>query len=155
MKSSSSNYWRLPPRIKVYEALGAIADGRVRRISSEDYSVVSSDWTRHYHVVVRPDNLHIESNDNGSKYKGYLGYPAISVLMFRGVLPFDAQVAEELKGIPWKRLNERFGRYDLTEKWVLEHVVDPDVVKTFVDKVMEVLHSKRFYRIGGVQQTLF
>ena len=155
MKSSSGSAWKLPPRIKVYEALGSIADGRVRQVSESDYSVVSSDGTRQYHVVVRPDNLHIESDDNGSKYRGYLGYPAIAVLMLRGVLPYDPKVAEELRGIPWRQLNERFGRYDLTEKWVLEHVGNPNSVKTFVDKVMEVLRSKRFYRIGGVQQTLF
>ncbi len=155
MRSSSDSVWRLPPRIKVYEALGAIADGRVRQISEGDYSVVSSDGTRYYHVIVRPDNRHVESDDNGSRYKGYLGYPAISVLMLRGALPYDPNIAKELKGIPWKRLNERFGRYDLTEKWVLDHVTHPNSVKSFVDTVMEVLRSVHFYRLGGVQQTLF
>ncbi|NPA76705.1 MAG: hypothetical protein GXN93_03035 [Candidatus Diapherotrites archaeon] len=157
MKSSSSSGkpWKLPPRIKVYEAMGAIADGRVRRISDTDFSVLSSDGSRSYHVVVRLDENRIASDDNGSRYKGYLGYPAIAVLMLLGVLPFDKRISKELAGIPWRQLNERFGRYDLTERWVLERVSDPEAVKNFVDNVLNALRERRFYPICGVQQTLF
>ncbi len=155
MKSSCAEVWRVPPRIKVYEALGAIADGRVVRINGEEFSVRSSDGSRVYHVVVREDHRRITSDDNGSVYRGYLGYPAIAVLMLLGELPFDPDIAQALAGIPWRDLNSRFGRYDLTERWVLDHVPNPQVVKRFVDKVMDALKRRRFCRIGSVQRTLF
>jgi hypothetical protein len=153
MTSTSADVWKLPPRIKIYEALGSIADGRVHLLSDSEAVVVSSDGTRRYHVRWK-DNA-IVSDDNGSKYKGYLGYPAIAVLMLRGILPYDESVAQQLKGIPWKELNERFGRYDKTERYVLEHVRDPERVKAFVERVYNELKRLRPHRLRGVQSTLF
>ncbi|WP_243666379.1 hypothetical protein [Vulcanisaeta sp. JCM 16159] len=42
----SSTYLRMPPRIKVLEALGALADGRVEVINDKEAVVKSSDGTR-------------------------------------------------------------------------------------------------------------
>ncbi len=100
--------WRRPPRIKIYEALGAIADGRVR-LTKRGALVWSSSRRKRYHVTFDEISLAISSNDNGSYFKGYLGYPAIAVLMRRGVLPFDDRLAELLRGIQWKTMNERRG----------------------------------------------
>ena len=151
--STSRDFWKVPPRIKVYEALGSIADGRVHMLSDSEAVVISSDGSRRY--TVRVSGEAVSSDDNGSVYRGYLGYPALAVLMLKGVLPFDESVASQLKDIPWRELNERFGRYDLVERYVLERVPDPDAVKRFVDKVYRILKSKRFRRLRGVQTTLF
>jgi len=43
---------RLPPRIKVLEALGAVVDGRVRPVGEGRCEVVSSEGDRVYDVVV-------------------------------------------------------------------------------------------------------
>ncbi len=48
----SSTYLRMPPRIKVLEALGALADGRVEVINDKEALVKSSDGTRTYKVYV-------------------------------------------------------------------------------------------------------
>ena len=100
----------MPPPIKVYEAVGAIGDGRVR--STDDaqnaWEVVSSDGTKKYRVEISADGREISSNDNASYWQGYLGYPAIAVLMARGKLHASAEATRMLAGIPWKELNRRF-----------------------------------------------
>ncbi len=102
--------WQMPPPIKVYEAVGAIGDGRVRSIDDAQnaWEVVSSDGTKKYRVEISADGREISSNDNASYWQGYLGYPAIAVLMARGKLHASAETTRMLAGIPWKELNRRF-----------------------------------------------
>jgi hypothetical protein len=104
--------WAMPPPIKVYEAIGAIGDERVRAADSSAppsaWEVVSSDGSKTYRVEISADAREISSNDNASYWQGYLGYPAISVLMARGTLRASAEATRALAGIPWKELNRRF-----------------------------------------------
>ena len=102
--------WQMPPPIKVYEAVGAIGDGRVRAIDDAQnaWEVVSSDGAKKYRVEISADGREISSNDNASYWQGYLGYPAIAVLMARGKLHASAETTRMLAGIPWKELNRRF-----------------------------------------------
>jgi hypothetical protein len=102
----------MPPPIKVYEAIGAIGDGRVRAVDDNDapraWDVGSSDGAKTYRVELSADGREINSNDNASYWQGYLGYPAIAVLMTRGTLSASAAATRALAGIPWKELNRRF-----------------------------------------------
>ena len=100
----------MPPPIKVYEAIGAIGDGRVRPIDDthREWEVGSSDGAKKYCVEVSADGRGISSNDNASYWQGYLGYPAIAVLIARGALHTSAEATRLLAGIPWKELNHRF-----------------------------------------------
>ena len=102
----------MPPPIKVYEALGAIGDGRVRAMDNDDapgvWDVVSSEGAKTYRVELSADGREISSNDNASYWQGYLGYPAIAVLIARGTLHASAEATRALAGIPWKELNRRF-----------------------------------------------
>ena len=104
--------WGMPPPIKVYEAIGAIGDRRVRAIDNSDppnvWEVVSSDGAKKYRVEISADGREISSNDNASYWQGYLGYPAIAVLIARGTLHATAEATRMLAGIPWKELNRRF-----------------------------------------------
>jgi hypothetical protein len=104
--------WEMPPPIKIYEALGAIGDGRVRAVDSSAppsaWEVVSSDRSKTYRVEISADAREIGSNDNASYWQGYLGYPAIAVLIARGMLSASAEATRALAGIPWKELNRRF-----------------------------------------------
>ena len=109
-------YLRLPPRIKVLEALGAIADGRVSVVGEGRCEVMSSEGDKTYTVVVGGGYAY--SDDNGTIHRGYVGYPIIACLMAEGKLPVDKELAEKLRGIPWKRLNERYKRYEE----VLRHI---------------------------------
>ena len=96
----------MPPLIKVYEALGAVADGRVRLADDHRALVTSSDGSKTYEVEFA--GRAIAANDNASYWQGYLGYPAIAVMIARGLLRPDATAMAALRGIPWKELNSRF-----------------------------------------------
>jgi len=63
---------------------------------------------RTYRVEISADGREISSNDNASYWQGYLGYPAIAVLLARGTLRASAEPTRALAGIPWKELNRRF-----------------------------------------------
>ena len=76
----------MPPIIKAYEALGAIGDGRVRIEDERRATVTSSDGSKTYEVEMSADGREIASNDNASYWQGYVGYPAIAVLIARGFI---------------------------------------------------------------------
>lgn len=103
--------WSMPPPIKIYEAIGAIGDGRVRAVDNDlarsAWEVGSSDGAKTYRVEVSADGREISSNDNASYWQGYLGYPAIAVLMARGTVHASVEATRALAGIPWKELNRR------------------------------------------------
>lgn len=95
--------WKPSPVIKIYEALGAIADGRVE-LDGDTARVASSDKAKTYDVRHDPAAGSITANDNGSYWQGYLGYPGIAYLMERGVLAYDSGLTAGLAGVPWKEL---------------------------------------------------
>ncbi|AGM07854.1 hypothetical protein DMC61_05775 [Amycolatopsis sp. WAC 04169] len=119
--------WKPSPVIKIYEALGAVADGRVE-IDGDTARVTSSDKAKTYDVRHDPAAGSITANDNGSYWQGYLGYPGIAYLMERGVLAYDDGLTAGLAGVPWKELATRYRndwakvekhvREDLSEKGV-------------------------------------
>jgi hypothetical protein len=112
--------WKVPPKAKIYEALTAVADGRVKLRGGETAEVLSSDGTKTYIVEWSSDLGGITSNDNGSYWQRYIGYPIIAVLMALGKLDFDETVAQALSGINWKQMNRRFRNdYDKAVESVL------------------------------------
>ncbi|AEM39473.1 hypothetical protein Pyrfu_1616 [Pyrolobus fumarii 1A] len=144
---------RLPPRIKVLEALGAIADGRVECVNDKCVfaRVASSEGDRVYRVYVDVEKGVAYSDDNGTRLRGYVGYPLIAVLMLQGVLPFDERLSEALKGVPWRRLNEKYKRYaiveDVVKRIASERGVKPEEIERFLHRVMEKLRSLRLKRL--------
>ena len=150
---------RLPPRIKVLEALGSIADGRINVLDNEA-EVISSTGERKYRVIVYDDGR-VYSTDNGTIYRGYIGYPIIALLMIKGKLPYDERIAKALSGIPWKRLNETYRKYVIVEQIVLkkaeEKGVPRQVIMDFVNIVMKKLQSMKLVFDEDLikQKTLF
>ena len=138
-------YLRRPPKIKVLEAAGAIADGRIQQVSEEWFKVRSSEGDRVYSVYVNLDSNEACSTDNGTKYRGYVGYPIISVLMIKGMLPYREDVAKALAGIDWKALNEKFKKYAIVEEEVKriasERGVPEDIIEEFKNEVYARLKS--------------
>jgi hypothetical protein len=117
----ASEPWKMPPIAKVYEAIGALGDGRVTITDSTRASVKSSDGSKLYEVEISGDGREISSNDSASYWQGYLGYPAIAVMLARGLYGPRADVVKALSGIPWKELNTRFrNNYDRTIAEVLQ-----------------------------------
>ena len=52
MRQRLGERWKMPPLIKIYEALGAIADGRVQLEGEEHATVLSSDRSKTYDVEI-------------------------------------------------------------------------------------------------------
>jgi hypothetical protein len=145
---------RCPPSIKVLEAAGAIADGRVKIEESSKgvvvASVTSSEGDKKYRVVVRKvlDGYAVYSDDNGTRFRKYVGYPILSLLMLLGVLPRDENVEESLKGIPWKRLNETYKKYSLVEEVIFSKIKNKvlvDRIKEYENEVMNQLKRISIY----------
>jgi hypothetical protein len=133
---------RLPPRIKVLEALGAVVDGRVRLVGEGRCEVVSSEGDRVYDVVV--EGGFVYSNDNGTLYRGYVGYPILACLMAEGRLPIDAEFGEKLRGVTWRRLNEQYKRYEEVLKRIYaERGIERERAEAYIDAVLRRLAAMR------------
>jgi hypothetical protein len=112
--------WDMPPLAKVYEALSAVADGRVAILSETSAGVLSSERDKTYSVKWSAEGRAITSNDNATRWQGYIGYPIIAVLLQTGRIPFDRAAADALAGVPWHALNNQFKRdYDAAVESVL------------------------------------
>ena len=73
-------YRDTPPTMKIYEALGAVADKRLE-ITGNTAKVYSSSKGKFYTVTYDSATNAIMSNDNACYFVGYLGYPAIAYLL--------------------------------------------------------------------------
>lgn len=146
--------WKLPPRIKIYEALGSVADGRVTIVhGNKRGSVKSSGGNKEYIVIYDPAANAIMTNDNATYWQGYLGYPAIAFLMLIGVVDYDVEVAKALRGIAWKDVNTKF-KYDFakTEAYVLESAektgCDGEKIVKEVDRILNVIEKLNLEKLG-------
>ena len=101
---------KMPPVEKAYEAYSAIADGRVEMHADEGYAFVdSSDGAKTYEVAWEDDVY--SSNDNGTYWQGYAGYPVLAILILQGRLPeLGGEALADLAGVPWKQLNDAHKR---------------------------------------------
>jgi len=132
--------WKMPPIAKIYEALGAIADGRVK-VDGNKAEVTSSKHDKVYLITYDRVLNGIASNDNASYWQGYLGYPAIAVLLDIGVVEVGPEVIDLFKEIPWKDLNTQFkGDYDKTMDLVLDQIKEKHGQDT-VDKVKDEVEA--------------
>lgn len=134
---TSARILRTPPRIKVLEALSSIADGRIERVSEKRWRVISSDGSRIYDVCVNLEKNVAYSDDNGTVYRGYIGYPIVAALMLLGIVPYNGRVAEAVKGIPWRKLNEEYKNYKAVEEVVKKIAEDRGVSAETIDAVVE------------------
>lgn len=132
---------KIPPKIKVLEALGAIADQRIHKLGEGKYEVISSEGDRKYTVIISKNK--VSSDDNGTKFRNYIGYPIISALILEGKLPYDERIANALKGIPWRKLNEQEKKYALVEEIIKREVEKKGIkweeVEEVRNKILESL----------------
>jgi hypothetical protein len=136
---------KIPPRIKVLEALGSIADRRIIVLDEKRAKVISSEKNREYFVYLDLEKNVAFSNDNGTILKGYIGYPIIAFLMIKKVLPFDKKIADALSQIPWKKLNEKYKNYSIVEKIVKDIAkkrgIEINLLEKFVEEVMKKISN--------------
>ena len=144
MAEKTPQFWKMPPLIKVYEALGAIADSRVQIQDERHAAVVSSEGDKNYAVEIA--DRAISSNDNASYWQGYLGYPAIAVMITRGLLAADRDTINALGRIPWKELNRRFRNdYARTivevDQKLTANGIDPATIKGECEAILAALRA--------------
>ena len=143
---------RMPPRIKALEAASAVAAGRVERLGDGCFRVVSSDGSRVYRVYVDPRAGVAYSDDNGTRLRGYIGYPIIAALMALGVVPYDEAVGETLRGVPWRRWNEELRKYSLVLERVYRVAEEKGVprrrLEEYIERVLAALRGLRLRRLG-------
>lgn len=143
--------WEHPPIIKIYEALGAVADGRVE-VSGNEAKIYSSSGNKFYAVTYDPDIESIMANDNGSFWKGYLGYPAIAFLMKIGVLPYEEEIGVLLKDIKWKDINQQFKNdFDKTLDFILssKSLTEKEALNHFAMKVDAHIRELNLSMLGA------
>jgi hypothetical protein len=135
--------WKMPPVAKVYEALSALADGRVQITAPGRAEVVSSAGDKTYTVTWSEDGRRIGSDDNASVWQGYTGYPIIAVLLATGRIPHNPAVAGLLAGVPWHDLNERFKRdYDAAVESVLQGIEDRGGDRAAIVRQVEAIYRQ-------------
>ncbi len=131
---------KLPPIEKIHEAYSAIAD---HRVTMQDGSALvgSSDGTKEY-TVTWEENVYT-SNDNGSFWQGYAGYPMIAVLMLQDKLPLDKAIAGYFRGINWRALNAKYkAKYSKAVAEVMESLQVQNIdCKTINIEVNHVYNS--------------
>ncbi len=151
--------WNMPPVIKIYEAMGAVGDNRISikqqvlsikdkkqihdlrfKIQESDENkmhmsdcitafVDSSSHDKKYVVMWDPGNKAIMANDNGSYWQGYVGYPAIALLIKIGVIKVDDKYCQALAGIKWKQINAKYRNdYEKTLLEVKEEVEEKEEI---------------------------
>ncbi len=129
--------WKKPPRIKIYEALGSVADKRIE-ILGNTAKVYSSSGNKFYEVSFDGERNAIMANDNGSYWHGYLGYPAIAFLFKVGLLELKPDIANLLAGIKWKDLNQKFKNdFDKTLEYIGESfdAAEKNIILSYVEEI--------------------
>ena len=103
-------YRKLPPKIKIYEALGSIADNRVEInwLFANEAKCYSSSLNKYYIIKYNSDEKSIITNDNGSYWQWYIWYPAIAFLMKQWIITYNKNFSEALKWIARKDINQNF-----------------------------------------------
>lgn len=148
---SNSAVWKPAHVSKVYEALTAIADGRVE-VSENRAKVYSSSRGKHYDVTYDFEHDAIGSNDNTAYFTGALSYPMLAYFMLTGRISYNESVAQLLKGIPWKDINQRHKNdYDAAISEVLNELqkngVETDKITTEVTRIYETVLQLQIGRL--------
>ena len=99
--------WKLPPKIKVIEALAAVADNRVVNddLLKNEWKCfsVSTPW-KTYTILYDEKNNTISSNDSWSVNQSFLWYPAIAFLLKIWKIKFDESILEMVENIDWIKI---------------------------------------------------
>ncbi len=132
-----------PPRVKVLEAVGAVAGERVRVLGEAQAEVRASEGDRVYRVFLDVSKGVADSDDNGTKYRNYIGYPILAFMMVKGLLPYDEEIGRALKDVKWRSINELFKNYRLVERYIKEELkrsgIPYEKVDSYVASVMSAL----------------
>lgn len=142
--------WKNPKPVKIYEAIGAVADGRVEVIGNTA-KVFSSSRNKFYEINYNPESSEIMSNDNSSYWTGTLGYPAVAFLISIKVLSYSDQIGNILKGVAWKDINQKYNNnFEKALEFILSSKTDNErkELAELVSKVDKEIKSLKLSMLG-------
>lgn len=141
--------WKLPPTLSILEALSAVAGDKVHILSSKTAEVDGFGLSERFSVNWVSEKNQILSNDQGSSYGGYLGFPSIAFLMIFGILPYDIYLAKKLEKTPWAELKTKYEDKEVVVATALQHWSDFDKerIKKFTDWILKMLESLELKKI--------
>ena len=93
---------KLPPKVKIVEALSAISDNRIvidDLLWNEWKCFSISDSWKIYRIIYDEKENVISSNDNWSVEQWFLWYPSIAFLLKKWKIKYDKSILEMLKDI--------------------------------------------------------
>ena len=98
---------KLPPKVKIIEALCAVADERVtiEDLLSKEWKCISSStpW-KVYKIIYNEKENQIYSNDSWSTNQWFLWYPAIAFLLKIWKLKYDGSILKMIKNTNWIKI---------------------------------------------------
>ncbi|HEY6736194.1 MAG TPA: hypothetical protein VI322_00605 [Candidatus Saccharimonadia bacterium] len=154
---ATGELWKLAPIIKVYEALGALGDGRYE-LGDNTARVFSSRGNKAYDVRYDSARNAIMANDNGSYWQGYLGYPGIVLLLALDKVPYDPRLPQVLKGFAWQDINQQFKNdFAKTQQYVDTEVVlksglELRELHDLVEAVQRAVYALQLRKLGKRQK---
>ena len=98
---------RLPPKIKIIEALSAVADERIiieGLLANEGKCFSASSPWKVYKIQYNEKENTILSNDSWSIDQSFLWYPAIAFLLKIWKLIYDERILELVENIDWIKI---------------------------------------------------
>lgn len=148
-------YWKKPHISKVYEALTAIADGRIQ-LNGNNAKCYSS-FDKVYDIKYDPVIGSMMSNDNSAYYTYSLSYPMIAYLMLIGKIPYEQKLLELLRDICWEDVYKHFKNdYDKSIKIVMGELksegIDVDFVRKEIEKIYNFTLSLKIKTLGSLQK---
>ncbi|MDG6928254.1 MAG: hypothetical protein JRN26_05675 [Nitrososphaerota archaeon] len=145
----------LPPRIKVLEAVSAVARGRVKK-SDGAFKVRASAGSREYTVIL--NDAYVYSDDNGTLRRGYVGYPIIAAMIAEGTIRGFPELGEALKDLPWAELNARMASYRKVESYAKgvakKAGIGGEAVDNYIAEVLAAISARRLKFKDMRQSTL-
>lgn len=149
-----NEYWQLPPKEKIYEAITCIADDRVETNEElTEAKIYSSRRDKFYTVTYEPENQLIMSDDNSAWFVDQVSYPMITLLMLRGEIEYDKSLLESLKGIVWKDVNKKHkNNWAKAAREVLDELagrgIDVNLIEGEIDRMYEFISNLKLKKLG-------
>ncbi len=142
------NTWKTPHIIKIYEALGAIADNRIT-CDWNSAKVTSSSGNKVYNVTVDISSRSAMSNDNAYFYTQTLGYPVIAFLLKLRYFSYDSHFWNLFANIHWKDINQKNNNdFDVTKQEIdtvlQERGIDFEKFQEYITWIMNSLRLDPF-----------
>jgi len=139
--------WQLPPKYKIFEALGAVADDRIEIIDPKSEILearqYSSSRGKYYTILYNPKLSQIMPNDNATWYVGYLGYPAISLLLFLDKIQFDKSILPYFTDIPFKDINQKHKNdFEQANLEIVDMILTRGLDKVKLDTEIDLIYSQ-------------